>query len=78
MKNIIKAGILCIVCSSVFAAQNSNEEKVESELSLIQKQHVAVLKKTYSVDDATPPSEDVVITPLGQCSPHPFCQQLEK
>ena len=78
MKNIIKVSLLFVVCSSVFAAQNSNEKQLDLDLSSIEKQQVERLNKLYSVDDDKKPNEDVVISPMGQCEPHPFCQQLER
>ncbi|WP_076416680.1 hypothetical protein [Shewanella sp. UCD-KL12] len=78
MKNIIKASLLCVVCSSVFAAQHSNEEQIESDLSVIQKFQVKKLNELYRVDGENTPNEDVIISPMGNCSPWPLCGQLEK
>ena len=78
MKNIIKVSLLCVVCSSVFAAQQSNEEQIESDLSVIQEQQVKTLNELYRVDDDSNQNEDVIISPMGNCEPHPRCQQQEK
>ncbi|MCJ8301597.1 hypothetical protein [Shewanella sp.] len=76
---LINGIVLCIVCGSVYATQNEIDKNVINEIKLsssdIQLNMLHGKHIPYAFKDK---NDDVIIVPMGQCEPMPFCQQLER
>ncbi|QFU21405.1 hypothetical protein FM038_004080 [Shewanella eurypsychrophilus] len=82
ISTLLNTVLLFAVCGSVsvYATQSfvdDNTIKNSSEIdfnSVKFDKEVTAIKVNFSKGE----SDDVIIVPMGQCSPMPFCQQLER
>ncbi|CAM3394485.1 hypothetical protein [Shewanella violacea] len=71
ISNLINAALLCVVCGSVYATQH----KIDEGSTVINGPKVDVLEQKVNSKKG---NDDVIVVPMGQCEPMPFCQQQNK
>ncbi|MBE7216672.1 hypothetical protein MK852_22015 [Shewanella benthica] len=71
VSNLVNAALLCVVCGSVYAAQL----QIDDDFSVIKEVTVETSGQQLNSNVG---NDDVIIVPMGQCTPMPFCQQQEQ